>query len=249
MRLVQISLLLQLIAGICAPCVVYAEGTLTVKTVPEGIEVWLDDKYVGESPIVEKKLKAGRYALKIIDPMQHVSTNEEVFVQENQLTLVEKTLKAKFGSLKIATDPEGADVFISTPLGKTPISNDFMVPGKYRLEIRYPGKQYEPATEDITVPMGDIVSLNKPLKEKAILTNKAIARLLLGAGAIGGFVFAIVKQNEYAKYHARVDDLKNYSATQREEAATKASTEGVWRTLGIVGGSLCVIGFEIVAFF
>ena len=35
------------------------EGSLTVTTDPEGVEVWLDDKYVGDSPIESRKLRAG----------------------------------------------------------------------------------------------------------------------------------------------------------------------------------------------
>ena len=52
----------------------FAEGTLTVKTDPEGIEVWLGDKFLGQAPIVEKKVRAGRYVLKLGRPgatLQH----------------------------------------------------------------------------------------------------------------------------------------------------------------------------------
>ena len=102
---------------------------LTVKTDPDGIEVWLDDKYIGDSPILDKKLKTGKYTLKLVDPVQHTSTSEDVFIQSGEQTVVEKTLKSRYGTLKVNSDPEGADVYVLTELGKTPVSNDFIIPG------------------------------------------------------------------------------------------------------------------------
>jgi hypothetical protein len=206
-----------------------ADGSLTVKTDPDGIEVWLDDKYIGDSPILDKKLKAGRYALKLVDPVQHTSTVEDVFIQAGELTMVEKTIKSRYGSLKINSDPEGADVYVLTSLGKTPVSNDFIIPGKYRLEIKHENKSYDKVVDDIVVPKGETVVLNKTLPKKNALDNKALLRLAFGAGAIGGFVWAIVERSD-----------PNWRGAN-------GSVTG--EILGITLGSLCVVGFEIVAFF
>lgn len=206
-----------------------ADGILTVKTDPEGIKVWLDDKYIGDSPIIDKKLKPGRYSLKLVDPVQQTSSIEDVFIQANETTVIEKTVKSNYGSLKVTTDPDGADVFILTGLGKTPLSNDFMIPGKYRLEIKYPGSLYEKATSDIVVPRGEVVNVTKALEKKSALNGKAVARLCLGAGAIAGFALALAERDDH-----------NYGGTN-------GSLTG--HALGITAGILCVVGFEIVAFF
>jgi hypothetical protein len=206
-----------------------ADGILTVKTDPEGIKVWLDDKYIGDSPIIDKKLKPGRYTLKLVDPVQQTSSLEEVFIQANETTVIEKTVKSNYGSLKVTTDPEGADVFILTGLGKTPLSNDFMIPGKYRLEIKHPGSSYEKVTSDIVVPRGEVVNITKTLEQKSALNGKSMARLCLGAGAIAGFALALAERDDH-----------NYKGTN-------GSLTG--HALGITVGILCVVGFEIVAFF
>ncbi len=206
------------------------DGVLTVKTDPDGIEVWLDDKYIGDSPILDKKLKTGKYTLKLVDPVQHTSTSEDVFIQSGEQTVVEKTLKSRYGTLKVNSDPEGADVYVLTELGKTPVSNDFIIPGKYRLEIKSQNKDYDKIVEDIVVPKGETVEINKPLPKKNALDNKAIVRLVLGAGAIGGFAWGIVERSD-AKYWG----------------GTNGSVNG--EILGITLGALCVVGFEIVAFF
>ena len=205
------------------------EGTLTVKTDPEGIEVWLDDKYIGDSPILDKKIKTGKYSLKLVDPVQHTSTVEEIFIRQGEQVLIEKTIKSRYGSLRISTDPEGADVYIMTSLGKTPVANDFIIPGKYRLEIKHSNKSYEKLYEDIVVPKGETVTINKNLTKKNPLDNKALLRLAFGLGAAGGFSLAIIEHYD-----------TNFSGSN-------GSVTG--HIIGIVVGALCVIGFEIVGFF
>jgi hypothetical protein len=232
-----------LISGFRTPLFAGDEGSVTVKTDPEGIEVWIDGKYLGDSPIAGKMLKAGRYTIKLVDPIQHTSLSEEVLVQSGKDVILEKTMKGKFGGLKVDSDPEGAQVSLLTSLGKTPLSNDFMNPGKYRIEIRHPRKRYAVVSEDIVIPRGETVTLNKTLEKTSPFNMKALVRLGLGAGAVASFVWAIVEQGNYKDAKAR-DDFTN-----DPKADDDAHSAAVQRVFGIVLGSACVVGFEIVAFF
>jgi hypothetical protein len=234
----------------------FAEGLLSVKTDPEGIEIWLDDQFVGDSPLIDKKLKPGRYSLKLVDPIQHSSTIEEIFIQDGETTVIEKTIKSKFGTLKINSTPEGAQVYISSDLGNTPVSNDFMNPGKYRIELRHPNKLYKSVMEDVTIPRGESVTISKALEKRKVLDGKAKLRLLLGAGTAGGFVWAIIKQGDYKSWDTKIDEIDNYKFSNLSESKNKLkkwdderSKAAVMRTLGIIGGSLCLLGLEITAFF
>ena len=251
-----IYLVLFLLAGsILSTANAAEEGTLTVTTDPEGVEVWLGDKYIGDTPVQNKKLKAGRYTLKLIDPIQQVSTSEEILIQDNKLTVVEKILKGKFGTLMVISDPEGAEVYISTPLGKTPLQNDFMVPGKYRIEIKHPKKKYQPLVENITIPHGKKVELTNTLVKESAFDTKAFVRLILGAGAIGGFVWAIVAQGNHKAYDKDVEYIENDLVVVNDPAGEikkfkdLSKSAATQRTIGIILGSVCVVGFEIVAFF
>jgi len=217
--------------------------------------VWLDDNFVGDSPIIDKKLKAGRYSLKLVDPVQHSSTIEEIFVQDGENTVIEKTIKTKFGSLKVSSVPEGAIVSIATELGPTPVSNDFMNPGKYRVEIRHPNKLYIPVIEEVTIPRGESVSLSKTLEKEARFTQKDLWRLILGAGTAGGYVWALVQNGTYSRFdeNVRLAD-KGYLTTMPTSNEYKTNKEKrssalVQTVLGAVTGSLCLIGLEILAFF
>ena len=229
---------------------VFADGTLSVKTDPEGIEVWLDDNYIGDSPIADKKLKAGRYSLKLIDPVQHTSTIEQIFIQDNETTAIEKTLKAKFGSLRINSVPEGAKVYISTELGTTPVSNDFMNPGKYRIEVRHPNPKYRSANDDVVVQQGSTVNLSKTLekeKEKGFGKLDAL-RLGLGVVTLGGFIWAIVEQGDHKMNEQKAISYAAAPAVA-DDYQKKADGAGVRRTVGIIIGSTALVGLEIVAFF
>jgi len=229
---------------------VFADGTLSVKTDPEGIEVWLDDNYIGDSPIADKKLKAGRYSLKLIDPVQHTSTIEQIFIQDNETTAIEKTLKAKFGSLRINSVPEGAKVYISTELGTTPVSNDFMNPGKYRIEVRHPNPKYRSANDDVVVQQGSTVNLSKTLekeKEKGFGKLDAL-RLGLGVVTLGGFIWAIVEQGDHKMNEQKAISYAAAPAVA-DDYQKKADGAGIRRTVGIIIGSTAIVGLEIVAFF
>ncbi|MBD3422140.1 MAG: PEGA domain-containing protein [Chitinivibrionales bacterium] len=227
--------------------VVAGDGTLIVKTRPEGIEVWLDDKYIGDSPIMNKKLKPGRYSLKLIDPIQHTSTTEEVFIQADQITEIEKSIKAKFGSLAVTSEPEGAEVSIATSLGKTPVTNDFMNPGKYRIEIKHPNSSYTSATEDIVIPRGEKVTISKSLEKKSPFNTLALIRLGLGAGAIASYFWAIAENGNSGKHQGSADNLTDPAT--KEDAQNKADKARNKVIFGSILGTVCVIGFEIVAFF
>ncbi|MBD3393640.1 MAG: PEGA domain-containing protein [Chitinivibrionales bacterium] len=240
------------IAALVLPAAAANEGALTVETTPEGIEVWLDDTYVGDSPIVGKKLQAGRYRVKLVDPVQHTSVVEDVLVQPDKVTVVEKTMEGKFGSLKVTSDPEGASAYLLTSLGTTPLSNDFMNPGKYRVELRHPSKRYATATEDVVVPRGKTVNLAKTLEKRSPFDLKAFIRLALGAGAVGGFAWAIVEHGRHDKWETMArPDVNPLAQTPSVQKAYEddAHSAAVRRTVGIVLGSACVVGFEIVAFF
>jgi len=224
---------------------VCGDGFLTVRTDPDGIEVWLDDNFVGDSPVIDKKLKSGRYSLKLVDPIQHSSTVEEVFIQDNENTVIEKTIKSKFGSLKVTSVPEGAQVSIATELGTTPVSNDFMNPGKYRVEIRHPDSKFTPVTEEVVIPRGESVSLSKTLEQQKSWDKKDTWRILLGLGTAGGYVWGIVQHGNYKKFREQLncfpDDPDDISGKKRGALAQSV--------IGIVAGSLCLVGLEIVAFF
>jgi hypothetical protein len=218
-----------------------SDAVLTVRTQPEGLEVWLGEKYLGDSPIVDRHVTAGRYTLRLVSGPMHVSETEEVYLQAGESKVVEKTVGVKYGSLQITTEPPGAEVSVGTSMGVTPLANDLMTPGKYRLEIRPPNRRYKGVTEEVTVPPGETVRIERTLERTSPFTTKALVRLLLGAGTVAGFTWAIIEQDAHSTYAEKSKTNPDYKS--------RSETAATWRTVGIVLGGACVLGFEIVAFF
>jgi PEGA domain len=223
----------------------FAEGILTVKTDPDGIEVWLGDKFLGQSPIIEKKIRAGRYVLKLVDPAQHTSATEELLIQDNEPLVIDRAISSKFGRLKVTSDPDGADVYIATELGKTPLSNDFMNPGRYHIEIRPPNGLYQTAVSEVTIPKGETVTIDKKLGSKLFSTRNLISFGLLAISA-GGFAIGLIEQGHCGMYQER---MKKALPSDKSALQDKIDGASLDRTLGVVIGAAGLLGLEIVVLF
>lgn len=216
------------------PVYAAADATLSVQSTPPGVEVWLDDTYIGDTPIAHKRVRPGRYRLKLVDPLQHTSTTEELLLQPADTTLIEKTLTGRFGALTLTTRPPGCSVRIATTLGTTPLSNPCMNPGSYLLEIRPPGSLHQPLIQEVSIAAGQKVVLDKKLTLHNPFDRRALLRLGLGAATAGGFVWALVEQRRFAQHPQR---------------STQTSVHATRRTVGIVLGSVSLTALQIVAFF
>jgi hypothetical protein len=244
----RLALLVSTVALCACPTFAADEATLTVRTEPPGLQVWLNDTYLGDSPILDKRVAAGRSSLRLVDAVRRTSVSEEVLLQAGQATVIDKTVSARYGSLEVDTRPAGAEVAIETPLGQTPVTSDFMVPGKYRVRVTPAGRLHQPITEDVTIPAGEKVVLNRELAWRNPFDTKAVVRLLLGASAVGCLVWAIVEQGDHRAYETKAAQT-GLSAADVKKYDGEADDAAAWRTVGIVGGAACAIGFEVVAFF
>ncbi len=239
---------LLLLPVLCELALAAGDGELTVLTDPEGVEVWVDDNYVGDTPLIGKKLAEGQYTVKLIDALRRTSVSEEVYISAGETTTIEKSLQTKFGSLIVNSRPEGAKVYLMTPLGSSPLKNEFMNPGRYRLEFRHPSNLYKTATEDIEIKGGETVTLSPTLDKDNPFNRKALIRLGLGAGTAAGFVWAIVEQGKHKELEERIAAPASGGPDVREWE-DQSRNAAIKRTLGIVIGAVCLTGLEIVAFF
>ena len=106
---------------------------------------------------------------------------------------------------------------------------------------------YIPLVEEVTIPSGKKVELTNTLAKKSPFDRKAVIRLILGVGAIGGFVWAVIEQGNHEENETFAEIATD--SDEKDKYNDDAKSAGIKRTIGIVIGSLCVVGFEIVAFF
>ncbi|MFN2424583.1 MAG: PEGA domain-containing protein, partial [Cryomorphaceae bacterium] len=124
-------------------------GYVSISTIPADAEVLINDKSVGNAPINRRQLGSGYHSIKVRKSLYH--ENSESFTledaEEKNLTI---ELKPAFGSLKITSEPSGAEVFIDeVSVGTTPYVNDKQLSGTYN--VRVEKDLYAPARYAITV--------------------------------------------------------------------------------------------------
>ncbi|NLG15800.1 MAG: PEGA domain-containing protein [Fibrobacter sp.] len=224
-------------------CKASEAGLLSVITEPESIEVWIDNIFSGLSPVLDRKLAEGTYQIRLVDPVHRLSVSETISITSNKKIVLEKKIGSRFGSLRVRSYPEGAKVYISAELGSTPLSNEFMNPGKYKLVIEHPKSKYLSTFHDLTVLQGDTVTFSDTLKKETVWNKKALIRISLGAGAAAGLIFAIVEHGLHKKY------LEQYRLTGGKEYHQSSDKSALLSLFGAAGGLTCIVGLEIVAFF
>ena len=200
-----------------------SDGTLSVSTDPIGVKVWVDDRYIGDTPIRNLKLEPGRYTVRLVDETRKLSINEEVYVESNNQTVLNKKLSARGALLSVETNPPGAEVAITVPLGKSPINQSRIIPGNYQLEIRHPNAdRFEPSIQNLILSEGQSAAIQDTLIRINPFDMKALIRVGLGAAVVGTGIWAIVEESQ---------------------------NDVLTRNLAFILSSTSLIALEVVAFF
>ena len=111
-------------------------GYLEVTTNPTSADVYLDEKYLGKTPLNKDKIASGNHTLRItLDKYQ--KHQETVILKDGDEKKFDLNLKPNFAKLEIDSAPEqGATVFIDgKEVGKTPYVDKMMVAGTYEVRI------------------------------------------------------------------------------------------------------------------
>ena len=135
---------------------------VTVKSVPDGATVTVDDKELGRTPL-ETRLDAGHYALAIVHP-QFRRFESPITVRAGEpLAVGPVELGLPDGTLIVRSNPSGADVSIGGRYrGRTPLSVP-VAPGLAQ-EILVGKAGYAPLTQSVTVASRAVRALSLDLK-------------------------------------------------------------------------------------
>ena len=122
---------------------------VTVKSVPDGASVMVDDKALGQTPL-ETRLDAGHYTLAIVHPEFRRFESPITVRAGEPLAIGPVELGMPDGTLVVRSDPSGADVSISGRYrGRTPLSVS-VAPGMAQ-EILVSKAGYAPMTQSVSV--------------------------------------------------------------------------------------------------
>ncbi|HEY5938630.1 MAG TPA: PEGA domain-containing protein [Kofleriaceae bacterium] len=125
-------------------------GTLTVRSTPNGAQVWIDGGYVGTTPY-SGHIKGGRH--KVSTRLQGQQPDEkEISIEYGEPVIHQVSLRGAAGTLVVLGSPEGALVTVDgMPAGSMPARLD-LTPGVHRITVSQYG--YAPFETDATVKAG-----------------------------------------------------------------------------------------------
>ena len=123
------------------------EGYLTVETEPPGATVFLDYQELGKTPIIEKRVPAGRYSMRIsLKDYRDEKRSLEILKGEKEQVSIQL---AQDGIIHIV-GTNGANVYINGKYkGTIPLENIKLNQGRYKILVTK--KTYDPEERIITV--------------------------------------------------------------------------------------------------
>jgi PEGA domain len=139
-----------------------AIGSLTIHTTPAGLEVAVDGRPAGSTPIT-LALAPGSYAIRVGDGIQRRDLAINVTAGSSILQFLELPRLADTppvvanGSLSVQTDPAGQTVLVDDEVkGVSPLTIDSLQPGEHRVVVRGAGGSVR---RTVAVKAGETVSL------------------------------------------------------------------------------------------
>ncbi len=152
-------------------------GKLEVTTVPDDAQVFIDDKYVGQSPYKNPALRVGSYkvALKL---KNYSDSGSSVTVEANRTARVDETMKGLPGKIMVTTTPPGAKVYVDGNEAGKSLWSGAAEPGMHKVRVSLDG--YQDGEKDLEVKPGQSAAATFTLEE----APKGYA----GGGSSGGMV-------------------------------------------------------------
>lgn len=128
------------------------EGELTVESTPSGASVYVNNKFIGQSPVVQK-MSSGTYDLKVIlDGYQTFA--RRIAIEKRNTATVEAKLAREYGVLHINSTPSNATIFLDGKRQGQTTPLELKVPlGKYA--VRVVKDQFYSFEEDVVVKQGE----------------------------------------------------------------------------------------------
>jgi len=132
-------------------CAAFA-AEVKISSTPPGATVFVDAKYAGVTPLTKPDLPPGEHQLKLV--RHGYKAWQKAITVAEQPSAVEATLEAiPSGTLKITSQPTGADVYLDGELaGQTPLTLENLEPAEY--EVRVQKANFAPVTRRVELAKG-----------------------------------------------------------------------------------------------
>jgi|GEM_PF-6643267 len=136
-------------------------GKIDVTTTPSDVDIYLDGKYTGKSPMTISSVVKGQHNILLKkDGYNDISTS--VNVVAGSISSVSKKLTQKTGSVSISTNPEGASVNIDRKYaGTSPLKLDSLKPGSHTISLSM--NEYRDISDSFYITAGASTTYSKKM--------------------------------------------------------------------------------------
>jgi hypothetical protein len=199
-------------------------GKLTVISDPPNAMLYIDGQLVGQTPVIKHVLQVGQHTIYLTDQSRQEHQTKVVQIFRNNETAVNLQLKQVHSKFTVTSKPDSSEVYLLTPLGKTPLVDEPIDQGTFTFEIRNSDPRYLPLRKDnVYIDKNNPGLINETLKRKKIMTPKAWCMVGLGVASFGNYIWSVSSANK-----------------------NNGGDHGI---IGFTIGSLCLLGVELVALF
>ncbi len=143
-------------------------GSLNVVTTPHGADIYIDGRYMAQSPSVVPGLAPGSHSVRLHKAgyNEYVSTFTIFAGQQTPLTVALSPQSGSVGSIEVASTPVGSALYLdSNYMGLTPANDYFdltsLTPGYHTILLRH--SDYQDYTQSIYVSAGGVATVNAKL--------------------------------------------------------------------------------------
>jgi len=178
-------------------------GAMNIYSEPDGAEIFVDNNYMGVTPLSLKKVAEGEHEIRLVKD-KYKEWTQRVIVRSFQPTDVKATLEVSPGILTINSIPSGAAInFKGKFVATTPHTLSNITPGEIVVNVEK--ELYEPWTTSVYISPNSHETLDIVLKEKkgrfTISSNPELASVYL------------IKSGEPGKEFIGTTPLLNYETT------------------------------------
>lgn len=161
------------------------KGTLSVDSYPKESEVYLNNEYIGNTPL-SQRLNVGKYILEVKKEGYKTYT-KEIEIKRGKETIIIANLERKVGGLSIKTEPQGATVYIDGKnYGLTPLDVYDIEVGKHEILITKEG--YKSIIKEVEIKE-EIIEISeiliKGVSKAYINSNPRGAKVIIDGKEIG----------------------------------------------------------------
>jgi len=170
-----------------------ADQSVYIDSVPEGVNLYVDERYYGITPKTITELTPGEHLVRgSVDGYEEKAVTINIVRGEDKpvtITLQPLTGPAGTGTIKVVSSPAGADIYLDSVFRNkvTPDNLTGVSPGSHRVLVRLAG--YEDSSTNVIVADGKTTSASLALPTTAATPTKVPGMLWISA--LGGILVVL----------------------------------------------------------